>query len=164
MDSVPGQILSFSDGDLYEAADAVLSRGARLRFRAGGSSMHPMIQDGDVLVVEPIPSGSIRVGDIVLYRRSVGSDLRVHRIVAVRAGGRYLPRGDAALWCKEDWIDGKQMMGRVVHAEREGRIVPAATSWSRFVGLAYNRLNSRRGQVRAWLASARRRIRGFFFR
>ncbi len=35
----------------------VLERGAQFRFTARGSSMHPLIRDGDVLTVESLAGG-----------------------------------------------------------------------------------------------------------
>ncbi len=45
-----------------------------------GSSMEPLLSEGDVVLVQPIPFSSVSVGDIVAYR-TFGGDV-LHRVVS----------------------------------------------------------------------------------
>src|SRR4030043_77348 len=49
-----------------------------------GISMQPTYYEGDLLLLKRIPTTDIKVGDVVVYRRSTSSLLIVHRVVAER--------------------------------------------------------------------------------
>lgn len=109
--------------------------------------MLPVIEDGQVLHVEPVGRGRLKSGDIVLFRRD--GEFKAHRILQ-KKGEFFVTRGDAAMN-----IDGEvaraQIVGRVVAKEcqRSGRLVALAGAAAR---------------VRFFLAEARRRVpvRAFF--
>jgi hypothetical protein len=113
--------------DFEELAVHVLEGGYDLRFRARGSSMFPLLRDGDILDVQPIgETSSIRSGEIVLYR-SLGRGIVVHRVVGIlREGeeGILLVKGDAA-HTPEPQVPASNVLGRVVSTERQGRRRPA---------------------------------------
>jgi hypothetical protein len=81
-----------------------------------GESMRPFLQDGDGLVVRPVPWEDIRIGDIVTYR---AADKLPARRVVWKGARRLL------LWC-ENWperyfrADRDDVLGRVVARERQG--------------------------------------------
>lgn len=51
-------------------------------------SMAPTLAPGDVVVVRPVAAADLRAGDVVLVDDpDLPGELRMHRIVAVRAGG-----------------------------------------------------------------------------
>lgn|GEM_PF-5629026 len=101
---------------------ARLDHGETPTFVAEGHSMWPAICDGDVVRIEPLPSGGPLVGAVVLaaYRRR----LVLHRVLERRPGGLFL-KGDANPnpdgWCDLDWV-----VGRV--ASRRGDWVRACVS------------------------------------
>lgn len=95
----------------------LLARGHAVRFRAGGDSMHPIIRSDDYLLVEPADRARIRRGDVVLTLAERG--LTAHRVVAV-AGGSLITRGDNQH--EDDLpVELSRVLGRVTHAERDGR-------------------------------------------
>ena len=94
----------------------LLARGHAVRFRARGHSMHPIIRCDDYLLVEP--AARIEPGDVVLTLAERG--LTAHRVVRVDES-QVLTRGDNA----PDFdppLDRSRILGRVTHAEREGRM------------------------------------------
>ena len=56
--------------------------------------MLPTISDGEQVLLEPMPTGAARCGDIVYVRRTDHS-YALHRVVRVLAEGRVQTRGDA---------------------------------------------------------------------
>ncbi|HUP62035.1 MAG TPA: S24/S26 family peptidase [Thermoanaerobaculia bacterium] len=101
--------------DSTELIVDLLARGHMVRFRARGPSMHPIIRENDYLLVEP--AREIRRGDVVLTLAERG--LTAHRVIEI-AGERVITRGDNAP-CDDDPVDRSKVLGRVTHAEREGR-------------------------------------------
>ena len=98
----------------------LLARGHAVRFRARGHSMHPIIRCDDYLLVEPMvePASRIERGDVVLMLAERG--LTAHRVVRVD-DQNVITRGDNA----PDFdppIDRARILGRVTHAERDGRM------------------------------------------
>jgi hypothetical protein len=112
--SIPGPVLQ-------ELLRAILKRGVPFRFQAWGSSMHPFIQDGDVVTVSPEPAGAMRSGNVAAFCHPNTGRLVVHRLVAQRPGG-YLLRGDNALEA-DGLIPPAMMLGLVTRVERRGRKV-----------------------------------------
>jgi signal peptidase I len=108
----------------------LLRRGARVRFRAPGSSMVPTINDGDTITVEPVSAGRLRRGDVVLVRRSTA--IIAHRLV----GRRHRPDGGIDFLLRGDAADGDDapvpaidVLGRVVEADRNG-VRARPSSWT----------------------------------
>ena len=119
--AVPGGVLALSGKALKEFLQAVLAKGASFRFKARGFSMHPFIQDGEVVTISPLPEGRLRLGDIVAFCHPETGRLIVHRILKKKAQG-FLLRGDN---CPE--VDGMvpavNILGRVTEVEGRSRIM-----------------------------------------
>jgi signal peptidase I len=97
---------------------AVLEHGRQFRFRAAGMSMFPFIRSGDVVTVSPLKRGEPRIGDVVAFLQVSDRSLTLHRVVG--AGRQtYEIRGDSAIQ-SDGKIPGKNILGRVVKAERNG--------------------------------------------
>ncbi len=82
-----------------------------------GSSMNPTLKEPDILHVLPHERGSIRPGDVIVYRPPGSTRLVVHRVARVdehgiRTMGDNNSRYDAYV------LDRGDVMGRVVYAER----------------------------------------------
>jgi signal peptidase I len=108
--------------DFLELSQELLGRGAMLRFRAHGRSMHPFIKDGSTLIVEPVNGTSVNIGDIIFYRRPEGS-LTAHRLIDIssQADGTFLiTRGDSHRY-HDPPVPAEQIMGRVIRVEGEQR-------------------------------------------
>ncbi len=109
-------------GDNYPVAGlmrAVLEKGRSFRYEARGTSMHPFIQDGDVVTVGPLPGGGPRTGDVVAFVHPLTGGIRVHRVVRIDRG-RYLLKGDNALGA-DGTLARDAILGLVVRIERGGR-------------------------------------------
>ena len=129
----------------------LLNNGHRVRFKAPGYSMYPTILHEDVITVEPIRPEVVQVGDIVLYRNENSviahrvikienkSSLHTDSQFSVLSLPRGMPpsaapfrgfhwgpqsffilRGDARPAC-DDPINARQILGKVISVERNGR-------------------------------------------
>jgi signal peptidase I len=107
-----------------ELAAEVLRAFGTLRFTATGWSMLPAIWPGDTLLVDRVSSDQVRVGDVVL----VGRDGRLcaHRVVRAAAedAGKphWITQGDA-MPAADRPVNGDELLGRVAHVIRAGRLV-----------------------------------------
>jgi signal peptidase I len=89
-------------------------RGERTRCPLTGSSMAPLLQDGDVLVVEH-GNGHLRLGDVIVFR--VAGRIKAHRLLrrrrAADGGLLYLTKGDASV-AFDAPVPAEQVIGKVV--------------------------------------------------
>ena len=113
--------------DAYLAARELqlISRG-RLDVVFHGTSMEPLLVEGDEVLVEPIDGADARVGDIVVYRDADRFPTR--RVVGVDRAG-------LTLWC-DAWPDRRyrasheDVLGRAVARTRDGhRLEADTTEW-----------------------------------
>jgi signal peptidase I len=111
-----------------ELAESLLQEGQRVRFTASGESMSPAIGDGEVVLVEPLAPGSLRVGDIFLYRAERG--LRAHRLKRID-GDLLTFRGDRAV-DDDPPVSRAAVAGRVIAVDRNGRAVGLTGKVARF--------------------------------
>jgi uncharacterized repeat protein (TIGR01451 family) len=121
--------------------EALLQRGASVRFRANGLSMRPNILDNDAVIVAPAEQ-AIERGNVAL---TYGDDgFRVHRVCfADGTAGEIVTCGDAS---QENDPAVNQVLGKVIAIERNGREVSmerpgieclhAARVWMRRLKLA----------------------------
>jgi hypothetical protein len=130
-------VLTLTPEALGGILQAVLKRGDAVRFKARGLSMHPLIRDGDVLTVTPLPRGSVRVGDVVACQRPADDSVLVHRVVLIRPGG-VVTRGDAVRQA-DGFIPVRDVLGRVSRVERDGRAVWTGGSCERWLVAALSR-------------------------
>ena len=98
----------------------LLGRGLGVRFRASGGSMAPAIEDGDLLLVEPLedPAITLAPGDVVLVRRPTG--LVAHRLIRIDREAdpvRFELRGDASSRSDEP-IAAERILGQVTEVDR----------------------------------------------
>lgn len=106
-------------GDL--AAD-LLKMGKQVRFRATGSSMHPLVRNGDTLLITPCQPFSIRPGEILLCA-GAQQCVVVHRVIRCkgsRNNRQFLIQGDQVPW-PDGWIDASRIYGRLEEIERDGK-------------------------------------------
>jgi signal peptidase I len=145
----------------------LLERGALLRFRAHGASMHPFIKNGNILIVEPVNDSPLDVGEIVFYRRS-NNVLTAHRLIKVEnspGGTVLLTKGDS-LGFIDPPVPLAQVLGKVIQIEGSSKQL-TLTGWQRrifgrFIALsARGRYTNQSRVVRNlgriwWLIGARR--------
>jgi hypothetical protein len=135
----------------------LLAEGISVRFRAGGRSMTPTIDDGEVVVVAPAAAHEVDVADVVFCQtrsRSVA-----HRVLSIRAGAAGAPRftlcGDASLETDRP-VTAEQVRGRVIAVERAGHRVDVQVKGGLLGRLAVItafgfRRSLSRWRARAWL-------------
>lgn len=71
----------------------MLDAGLGFRFQARGASMSPLIENGDIVYVEPVSNRGLRERDVVLVKSECG--FRLHRLVSIDAAEDfYVTRGD----------------------------------------------------------------------
>lgn len=100
-----------------------------------GSSMHPLLRDGDSLELD-WQSFTVAAGDIILYRD--GEETIVHRVVAIRAGdATVVTKGDNLPWCDPP-VPPERILARVTAAHS-----PRGTL----------RLDTRLGRAGGWCAA-----------
>ena len=75
-----------------ELAAEVVRRFGKLRLRVVGSSMLPVVQPGDELVVRRCDAQDVRAGEIILFTR--GRRLFAHRVRSVRESDLLQTQGD----------------------------------------------------------------------
>ncbi len=99
------------------ACEALLERGAKVRFRANGLSMRPNILNEDAVTVAPVRREELEIGDVALTQGEDG--FRVHRVsFSDGATGEIITRADAGL----EWDAAiHRVFGKVVAIERGGR-------------------------------------------
>lgn len=116
-----GGDLPLSNLGQLELLRAMMERGLSLRTPVRGFSMTPWILDEDVVTVAPMDDREPRLGQVVAFVVPATGKLALHRVIGRDQKGWVL-RGDS---CRE--ADGvvtrKEMLGRVVRVERNGREV-----------------------------------------
>ena len=118
----------------------LLRKGHVVRVRVQGRSMAPLIPDGSVLTLQPIPGNRLQLGDVALYS-SHGDRQVCHRLLARRQSdvGTLLGfRGDAFTDALE-WVTASSVTGKVVmlddaHVDNPiSRSVGWTRAWRRWI-------------------------------
>jgi len=132
-------IIECGDTDFYELTKDLLARGACLRFQARGGSMYPLIRDGDILEVQPIEVGKVRVGDVIFFRGHRGNML-AHRLVRMTQAENGEPtliaKGDTASQFDQP-VRPEQLFGKVTSIERRGTGVELDSGLIKLMGLLW---------------------------
>jgi len=118
--------------DFLEQARQLLSKSIPIEIKMSGGTMSPVIEDGDLVTVEPIHEGLLRPGDIILYN-SLRDTAVIHRVVRVERGDStdrsVVTRGDAA--SQNDLaVPFHRVLGRVKGIERAGEQIAVSRSRS----------------------------------
>lgn len=115
------ELIECQGAELYELGREFVGTEVSLRFEARGWSMYPLIKDGDVLEVSPVPWCKVRSGDVLFYRS--GDRMLAHRALGRCSGeseSRMRVRGDGFLQ-EDPPICERDMIGRVDAVYRPGR-------------------------------------------
>jgi uncharacterized repeat protein (TIGR01451 family) len=128
--------------------EALLERGAHVRFCAEGQSMKPNILDNDALIIAPVEQKQLRRGDVALTRGEDG--FRAHRVYNRNsAAGNVITRGDSG---QENDSATQTILGKVVAIERNGRTNPITKSGHRVLRVL-------RTEIHRWKLSASHRLK-----
>ncbi len=114
----------------------ILRQGKSLRFQAHGSSMAPLLRDGDILLVKPADPSAIRIGDIILCSMS-SSCVVVHRVIQKRStskGISFLIQGDQKQE-SDGWVQEEKIFGQVVEINRSNQSLEMRNPVMRFLGI-----------------------------
>jgi signal peptidase I len=98
----------------------VLGKGALFRFKARGSSMHPFIQDGDLITVASLSIDKPAIGKVTAFLQPNSERLTVHRIIRKR-DSHFQIKGDNIPTQSDGWIPLSEMIGSIVQVHRDGR-------------------------------------------
>jgi hypothetical protein len=149
---------SLRRGAFASVVEGLLAEGIPVRFRAGGRSMTPTIDDGEILIVAPAAAHEVDVADVVFCQ--TGSRSVAHRVLSISGDAAGAPRltlcGDAALEIDRP-VTAEQVRGRVIAVERAGHRVDVEVTGGLLGRLAIVaafelRRSLRRWRARAWLA------------
>lgn len=103
-----------------ELAATLLTNGKALRFKAKGFSMHPLVRNDDILMVNPVNPQDIRLADAVMFTNDFGRAV-LHRVIRKKHQD-----GIWFFWLQGDQahsIDGiipqEQILGKLTRLERD---------------------------------------------
>ncbi len=102
-----------------------LAQGALLRLRVSGQSMAPLVERGDLVLVQRVTPADLRRGDLLLVEQ--GGDFLVHRLVANDTHG-VRTKGDKSSYADLP-LPPQDVLGRVVAVERDGRRIELGRGW-----------------------------------
>jgi len=125
----PGYGLTFPSRELARLAREVIDRGGIFQLQAVGTSMMPMIRDGDDIFIGRPGTGGPQIGEI-LFTETASEVVRIHRLIrktrtrsdqgrAHSAGAAYITKGDNSVGSDEP-VPAAGVIGRMVGLEREG--------------------------------------------
>ena len=106
-----------------------LERSGSVDLTANGRCMRPWADDGDTLIIEPLPSGNWK-GRILLTRS--GDTLFAHRVLEIRDNGDVRTKGDLHPGAG-DWFERVNIIGEVVAIRRGSRTISLRTPWTRWL-------------------------------
>ena len=105
--------------DVMQIIAEKLEAGGSVTFNPKGTSMLPMLRDGDDTVVLSKPKGRLHLFDLPLYRRKDGSYV-LHRVVNFGSDGSYTMCGDNQ-FAVEKGITDDNVIGVVTAFYRKGK-------------------------------------------
>jgi hypothetical protein len=133
-------VLHASDPEVAALAREILSRGAGFCFRATGWSMHPLVQDGDILHARPLVWSKLSIGDILLVAHG-GNNLLAHRLMCISNSlgqPRLITRGDA-LDHEDPPLEPDNYLGHVWMITRQERRIMMNSASRRFLASVHMR-------------------------
>jgi len=145
------------DDLLLELVCDLLRQQRDASFLARGSSMHPLLRDGDKVTVAPRPTRALRRGMVVLYLAPLpdgGQGMVIHRFLGRNADGTCILQGDACP-LPDPPVKDEQIIG-IITAVQRGSWHISMNSWLGRLLLARSASLPR---MLAWLADFRSRRR-----
>ena len=98
-----------------------LSQELSLRVQVSGRSMYPLIQSGDIILIEAAKANNLKLGDIALFYLTSGVFL-IHRVIKKNGSGSLQTNGDS-LRQPDEPVAEEQVFGRVIQIERNSRVI-----------------------------------------
>jgi hypothetical protein len=94
----------------------LVAQAPTLRLRIVGTSMTPLLRDGDFVILQPLPVEFLRPGDLIAFR--CDGDTVTHRLIAIQPDG-LLTRGDN-LPEPDPLVSPERVLGRAISLEKNG--------------------------------------------
>ena len=118
-----GKFSQLPDLTQLEILKTVLDHGKFMHMVAFGMSMHPLIRDGDKLLIKPIGTLLPQIGDVVAFQRPENGHLIIHRVIGWERD-LFEIKGDNVS-TPDGWISKQLIIGLVASVLRSGRDVHA---------------------------------------
>ncbi len=147
--------------EFYDLAKGILSGCHRVRFRAKGGSMQPLIQNGDLLEVIPLGQKPVRLGDVLLVETNL-RQVMAHRVIRIKdrnGNPAYLIKGDL-LATPDGWFTAESILGRVDLLERNNKVIVLSSPAQYIMALWKVILALISLKIHAWIHSPGRRASG----
>lgn len=103
-----------------------------IALKVSGTSMYPLVRDGDILLGTDSASGKLHPGDIVLYE--IEKKLFAHRLIW-KAHDIYWIKADTHFFFEK--IHMSQVEGKVKGIVRNGRIIDLTAPFNRILNLLF---------------------------
>lgn len=116
-----GREVTLETPDFLEHARVLLSKNLAIAIRMSGSSMRPSIEDGDIVLIEPLADELVKTGDVILYHSQRDTAV-IHRVIRIEKSASeraVITRGDAAAQ-NDSPVPYHRVLGRVQRVERAG--------------------------------------------
>ncbi len=110
----------FELSDVIDIISEKLESGGSVTFTPNGTSMLPMLRDGEDVVVLKKPGGRLHLFDVPLYRRPSDGHFVLHRVLDFQSDGGYVLCGDNQ-FVKEHGIYDKDIIGVMTSFTRKGK-------------------------------------------
>lgn len=129
------KIINLDTENFIDLSSEILGGGTHIRVNASGNSMYPMIREGDLLVIQPIKDAHVRLGEVILFKKS-NVRLLAHRVIKkTNRGGSscYFTQGDHT-FVKDGCIPFADILGYVKSIERGGRKINSSNLIYKMLG------------------------------
>ncbi len=124
--------------DAVALIEDILQRGVDVRMEVTGRSMAPFLNSGTVVTIGSADVGSLKPGDLILFKNSAGRPV-LHRIIRTRNlnghPSAFLTKGDA-LRNYDEPVPADRVMGKVVNVEKRnvsGHVLPIDLTSRRWI-------------------------------
>ena len=136
LDKLSGEALSLSFEEFQRVSLELLNAGYALRFQAQGSSMEPIINSGDTVVITPTHNSRLYFSEIVLYMNHDGKYV-LHRIIGAQKKENrwfFLLKGDRAAR-PDGYYPSQAVLGKLSSIESGGKIKSMSSVFVRLAGV-----------------------------
>ncbi|MDI6723987.1 MAG: signal peptidase I [Methanobacterium sp.] len=105
----------------------------KFRFKALGSSMFPLIKNGDLVTIKPVNPYDLSTGDIIFFEKN--DSLILHRIIKEeKFKGKFITKGDN-MPIRDPAVNSNEILGKLTSIERNGKIINLDTSLNKKFGV-----------------------------
>ena len=118
-----GKFVQLPEVTQLEILKTVLEHGNYMQMAVFGMSMHPFLQDGDIVLIKPLGRELPEIGDVVAFQRPENGQLVIHRIIA-KMDGFFEIKGDNVT-ISDGRIPHSQLIGKITLVTRGVRHVDA---------------------------------------